>query len=74
MTIGFSLARSTKYQELMPVPFDLTAGPIFGGHLSRQVLPAIQHSKNHVYYIPRKLVRMFFRVDYIKVNTDSTPS
>ena len=24
MTIGFSLVRSTKYQELMPDPFDLS--------------------------------------------------
>jgi hypothetical protein len=29
-----------------------------------QVLPAIQHSKNHAYYIPRKLVKMFFSTDY----------
>jgi hypothetical protein len=30
-----------------------------------EVLPAIQHSKNHAYYIPRKMVKMFFRADYI---------
>jgi hypothetical protein len=29
-----------------------------------QVLPAVRHSRNHAYYIPRKLVKMFFRADY----------
>jgi hypothetical protein len=30
-----------------------------------QVFAAIQHSKNCAYYIPRNLVKMFFRADHI---------
>ena len=32
-----------------------------------QVLPAIQHSKNHAYYIDQKQDNLFFRADYISV-------
>jgi hypothetical protein len=31
----------------------------------RQLLPAIQHSKNHAYSINRKQVDLFLRVDYL---------
>ena len=38
-------------------------GSAFFGAGFGQVLPAIQHRKNHAYYIPRNMVKMFFSAD-----------
>jgi hypothetical protein len=34
-----------------------------------QVSPAIQHSKNNAYYIPQKVFKMFFGVDYLSASS-----